>query len=89
LTLACVFGCAGWTLTSEEAAFFRDVRPWGFILFGRNVEHPDQVRALTDALRTAARARSALSRVPGTSEPLDLAAAVARFEAGLAGGLAA
>jgi beta-N-acetylhexosaminidase len=51
LTLACVFGCAGRALSPEEAAFFRDRRPWGFILFGRNVESPDQVRALTEALR--------------------------------------
>jgi beta-N-acetylhexosaminidase len=51
LTLACVFGCAGRRLSPEEAAFFRDRRPWGFILFGRNAESPDQVRALTEALR--------------------------------------
>jgi beta-N-acetylhexosaminidase len=38
----------------DEAAFFRDVRPWGFILFGRNVRDPEQVRALTQALREAA-----------------------------------
>ena len=29
-----------------ERAFFRDVRPWGFILFARNIEDPDQVRSL-------------------------------------------
>ncbi len=54
LTLACVLGCAATTLSTEEAAFYRDVRPWGFILFRRNVESPDQVRALTEALRAAA-----------------------------------
>jgi beta-N-acetylhexosaminidase len=48
---ACIFGCAGLTLTAEEAAFFRDVRPWGFILFKRNIDSPGQVRALTAALR--------------------------------------
>jgi beta-N-acetylhexosaminidase len=48
---ACILGCAGKTLSAEEAAFFRHVRPWGFILFGRNLETPDQVRALVDALR--------------------------------------
>jgi beta-N-acetylhexosaminidase len=48
---AVIFGCAGTRLTPEEAAFFRDVRPWGFILFKRNVESPDQLRALTAALR--------------------------------------
>jgi beta-N-acetylhexosaminidase len=53
LTLASVFGCAGHVLTPEEVAFFRERRPWGFILFGRNIESPDQVRALVDALRAA------------------------------------
>jgi beta-N-acetylhexosaminidase len=48
---ACILGCAGPTLSSEERSFFRDVQPWGFILFGRNVESPDQVKRLTDALR--------------------------------------
>jgi beta-N-acetylhexosaminidase len=48
---ACILGCAGPTLSAEEVAFFRDIRPWGFILFARNVETPDQVRKLTDALR--------------------------------------
>ena len=48
---AVILGCSGTTLTTEEAAFFRDVRPWGFILFKRNIDTPDAVRALTDALR--------------------------------------
>jgi beta-N-acetylhexosaminidase len=51
VTLACVFGCAGRVLSPPEAAFFRDTQPWGFILFGRNVESPDQLRALTGSLR--------------------------------------
>lgn len=51
MTSACILGCAGKALTAEERAFFRDVRPWGFILFARNIETPDQVRALTAALR--------------------------------------
>jgi len=48
---AAIFGCSGLTLTTEERAFFRHVRPWGFILFRRNVDTPDQVRALVDELR--------------------------------------
>src|ERR1700744_3674999 len=48
---AAILGCAGPTLSAEEKAFFRRVKPWGFILFKRNVENPDQVRALVDALR--------------------------------------
>ncbi len=48
---AAILGCAGTTLTAEEVAFFRDVKPWGFILFKRNIADPNQVRALTAALR--------------------------------------
>lgn len=49
--LAAIFGCSGPELTAEEAAFFRAVRPWGFILFARNIEAPAQVCQLTAALR--------------------------------------
>jgi beta-N-acetylhexosaminidase len=51
VTLACILGCSGHTLTDQERRFFREVQPWGFILFKRNVDTPDQVRALTAALR--------------------------------------
>ncbi len=49
--LAACFGCAGLTLTAEEQGFFRSNDPLGFILFARNVDTPDQVRALVDDLR--------------------------------------
>ena len=48
---AVVFGCAGPRLTADEERLFRDADPLGFILFARNIETPDQVRALTQALR--------------------------------------
>jgi beta-N-acetylhexosaminidase len=48
-----IFGCEGLTLTRDEAAFFRDADPFGFVLFARNLETPDQIRALTQALRDA------------------------------------
>jgi beta-N-acetylhexosaminidase len=48
---ALVLGCSGLHLTADEKAFFRDVDPWGFILFRRNIGTPDEVRALTSALR--------------------------------------
>lgn len=51
--LAAIFGCSGPVLTSDEAAFFRDSDPFGFILFARNVEDPVQLRRLTGALRDA------------------------------------
>jgi len=51
LTTAAIYGCSGQVLTEAERAFFAEARPWGFILFRRNVDSPDQVRALTAALR--------------------------------------
>ena len=48
---AAILGCAGPVLTPSEKAFFAEVRPWGFILFKRNVETPEQVRALVAELR--------------------------------------
>ena len=46
-----IFGCSGPQLTADERAFFRDADPAGYILFGRNCEGPEQLRALTDELR--------------------------------------
>jgi beta-N-acetylhexosaminidase len=51
LRKAVIFGCSGPVLTTEEKAFFAAERPLGFILFRRNVETPDQVRALVQAMR--------------------------------------
>jgi beta-N-acetylhexosaminidase len=50
---ATIFGCAGPRLLPEERAFYRDADPFGFILFARNVEEPDQVQRLTSDLREA------------------------------------
>ena len=46
-------GIAGTGLSRSERDFFRDADPWGFILFGRNVESPRQLRRLTGDLREA------------------------------------
>jgi len=48
---AVILGCEGTALSPDEAAFFRDADPWGFILFARNVETPGQLRKLTGDLR--------------------------------------
>lgn len=48
-----MFGCAGTILGADEAAFFRDSDPLGFILFRRNCESPAQVAALVAALRAS------------------------------------
>ena len=50
---AAIFGCAGPLLLPDERAFFREADPFGFILFARNIETPDQVSRLTADLRDA------------------------------------
>lgn len=52
-TAAAIFGCEGLRLTASERAFFADIDPMGFIVFARNVENPDQLRALCDDFRNA------------------------------------
>ena len=46
-----IFGLSGPVLTADEAAFFAEAEPAGYILFGRNVVDRGQLRALTDSLR--------------------------------------
>ena len=50
---ACILGCAGPVLEPSERAFFAEAQPWGFILFARNIDNPDQLRRLTEGLREA------------------------------------
>jgi beta-N-acetylhexosaminidase len=47
-----VIGIAGHLLTPTEKDLLRRERPAGVILFARNIDTPDQLRALTTALRT-------------------------------------
>lgn len=48
---AIIYGCAGTTLSAAERTFFAETNPLGFILFARNCDTPDQVKALVDELR--------------------------------------
>jgi beta-N-acetylhexosaminidase len=48
---AMILGCGGLTLTDDERAFYRTERPWGFILFGRNISEDSQIRDLVADLR--------------------------------------
>jgi beta-N-acetylhexosaminidase len=50
-TRAFISGVSGTVLTVAEREFIRGMRPWGFILFKRNIEAPDQVSALVGELR--------------------------------------
>jgi beta-N-acetylhexosaminidase len=46
-----LMGVPGTTLDTETAAFLRKIQPGGYILFGRNIESPPQLRTLIDDLR--------------------------------------
>jgi beta-N-acetylhexosaminidase len=50
---AFISGCAGTALTDAEREFFAAERPCGLILFARNVESPDQIRALIAGFKEA------------------------------------
>jgi beta-N-acetylhexosaminidase len=48
---AMILGCAGKSLTADEIGFYRAERPWGFILFARNIGEADQIRDLVASMR--------------------------------------
>ena len=48
-----ILGCAGKVLTADEVRLYGDERPWGFILFARNIGEPEQIRDLVAAMRDA------------------------------------
>ena len=49
-----ITGVSGTELGAAERAFIAEARPWGFILFKRNVETPQQVVSLVSELRDTA-----------------------------------
>ena len=53
MTKAFITGLAGTKLNDAERDFIRVERPWGFILFRRNIDTPAQVAALTAEIRNA------------------------------------
>ncbi len=87
---AFVCGLAGPRLLAEESAFLRETQPWGLILFKRNVENREQLRALTDEVRAAVGRNAPVlidqegGRVQRLGPPLwNAYPAAARFEAEL------
>ncbi|WP_107990555.1 beta-N-acetylhexosaminidase [Breoghania corrubedonensis] len=53
MTKAFITGCADLRLNADEVAFFGAERPWGLILFRRNVAEPAQVADLIASFRDA------------------------------------
>jgi beta-N-acetylhexosaminidase len=51
---AFITGISGPQLSAEERDFIRSERPWGFILFKRNIETPRQVASLVEELKSLA-----------------------------------
>ena len=49
--LPCIFGISGKYLNKEEYKFFEKFEPFGYILFERNIDSPNQVKKLTESLR--------------------------------------
>lgn len=50
-TRAFISGVSGLVLTADERAFLHEQKPWGFILFKRNIDNPSQVAGLVKELR--------------------------------------
>lgn len=50
---ATILDADGLRLSKDEKAFFREADPFGFILFARNISHPDQVYRLCCEFREA------------------------------------
>jgi beta-N-acetylhexosaminidase len=53
MSLACILDVAGPVLSDDERHLFGASDPWGFILFGRSCETPEQVRQLCADLRAS------------------------------------
>lgn len=48
---AIILSCSGLQLTPQEKTFFQEFNPLGFILFARNIDNPDELRALVAELK--------------------------------------
>ncbi|NBR90387.1 MAG: beta-hexosaminidase, partial [Rhodobacteraceae bacterium] len=50
---ATILDAEGTRLSADEKRFFREADPFAFILFARNLETPEQIRALCAEMREA------------------------------------
>ena len=48
---AVIFGIKGYGLTNKEKKFLKKVKPWGIILFSRNIKNITQLKILIDEIK--------------------------------------
>ena len=48
---AVIFGIKGHQLTNKEKQLFKKIKPWGIILFSRNIKNIFQLKALIDDIK--------------------------------------
>ena len=49
---AFIVGIKSYKLTNKEISFLRKYRPWGIILFTRNIKSIEQTRLLTEKIKS-------------------------------------
>ncbi|MDD7908740.1 beta-N-acetylhexosaminidase [Pseudovibrio exalbescens] len=54
-----ISGCAGTSLSEDEIDFFKTEKPWGLIVFARNIDTPEQISHLTSQFRMAVKREDA------------------------------
>ena len=52
---AVIFGVKGYRLTNKEKQLFKKAKPWGIILFSRNIKNIYQLKFLIDEIKFAMR----------------------------------
>ena len=48
---AVIFGIKGHKLSRNEKSFFKKTKPWGIILFSRNIKDIHQLKELVDDIK--------------------------------------
>ena len=48
---AVIFGIQGHRLTNNEKLLFKKVKPWGIILFSRNIKNISQLKILIEEIK--------------------------------------
>ena len=49
--IAVIFGVKGYKLTNKEKQLFKKTKPWGIILFSRNIKNLSQLKILINDIK--------------------------------------